>query len=72
MKNFITGKGNTVLGIILTIIFFILLGAITGLGGAIGGAIAGVAGFGLAAVIKATLTKGEEAGQEQTSEEEKS
>jgi len=67
MKNFVTSsKGNTVLGVILAIIVFVLLGATIGLGGAIGGAIAGVVGFGLAALIKSSLTKDEkENGEEE-------
>jgi len=71
MRNFvISSKGNTVLGVILAIIIFVILGATIGLGGAIGGAIAGAGGFGLAAVIKSALTKGEEATEEEAGKEE--
>ena len=77
MKSFITGKGNTVIGILFTIIIFVLLRGLFGWGGYLGaaitGAIAGGVGFGLASVIKSVLTKGEEeTGEEQASEEEQS
>ena len=76
MKNFITGKGNTVLGIIFAIVIFVLLRELFGWGGYIGaavtGAIAGGVGFGLAALIKARLESGEEkTDEEQANEEEK-
>ena len=71
MKNFVIGnKGNTVVGVVLAIIVYILLGATIGLGGAIGGALAGLVGFGLAAVIKSSLTKGEETSKDEAGKEE--
>ena len=63
MKDFlISSKGNTILGIVLVIIIFIVMGLIgLGFGGILQGAIAGAIGFGLAAVIKSALIKGESA-----------
>ena len=58
MNEFLaSSKGNTLIGIALTVLFFAFLNLTIGLGGFIGGAIAGAVGFAAAAGISSVAKK---------------